>query len=125
MVWLQPESLRCIAKHVAHTVHALRPSFPTPHTCFPLPPSPLALTTQRYHCVATLFSPKQDKQAESLRERLVVRLQLGGPREWRLVAWCLNHLGYSEKGTKRVMEMTACYRHTLGEQQVGAGIGQS
>ena len=60
----------------------------------------------------------QDKQAESLRERLVVRLQLGGPREWRLVAWCIAQLGYSEKGLKRVMEMTACYRHTLGEQQV-------
>lgn len=61
----------------------------------------------------------QDKQAESLRERLVVRLQLGGPREWRLVAWCIGQLGYSEKGLRRIMELVACYRHTLGEQQVG------
>lgn len=66
----------------------------------------------------------QDKQAESLRERLVVRLQMGGPREWRLVAWCIEKLGYSEKGLKKVMEMTACYRHTLGEQQVRNLLGE-
>lgn len=47
-----------------------------------------------------------------------MRLQMGGPREWRLVGWCIERLGYSEKGLKKVMEMTACYRHTLGEQQV-------
>lgn len=49
---------------------------------------------------------------------MVVRLQLGGPREWRLVSWCISQLGYSEKGLRRIMEMTAAYRHTLGEQQV-------
>jgi hypothetical protein len=72
-----------------------------------------------HQAVLLLLLFLQDKQAESLRERLVVRLQLGGPREWRLVSWCIAQLGYSEKGLKRVMEMTACYRHTLGEQQVG------
>jgi hypothetical protein len=66
--------------------------------------------------------PPQDKQAESLRERLVARLQQGGPREWRLVAWCIGQLGYSEKGLRRVMELAPCYRHTLGEQQVCWGL---
>lgn len=60
----------------------------------------------------------QDKQADSLRERLVGRLAAGGPREWRTVAWCIGQLGYSEKGLRRVVELTPAYRHTLGEQQV-------
>jgi hypothetical protein len=62
----------------------------------------------------------QDKQAESLKERLVGRLALGGPREWRTVAWCIGHLGYSEKGMRRFIELTPSYRHALAEQQVGA-----
>jgi hypothetical protein len=60
----------------------------------------------------------QDKQAESLRERLAARLQVGGPREWRLVAWSIGHLGYNEKGLRKLMEMLPCYRHALAEQQV-------
>lgn len=61
----------------------------------------------------------QDKQAESLKERLVGRLALGGPREWRTVAWCIGQLGYSEKGMRRIIELTPSYRHALAEQQVG------
>jgi hypothetical protein len=61
----------------------------------------------------------QDKQAESLKERLVGRLALGGPREWRTVAWCIAQLGYSEKGMRRIIELTPSYRHALAEQQVG------
>jgi condensin complex subunit 1 len=60
----------------------------------------------------------QDKQAESLKERLVGRLALGGPREWRTVAWCIGQLGYSEKGMRRIIELTPSYRHALAEQQV-------
>jgi len=70
----------------------------------------------------------QDKQAESLRERLAARLQVGGPREWRLVAWCIGHLGYNEKGLKKLMEMLPYYRHALAEQQVmlsAAGLSAS
>jgi hypothetical protein len=54
----------------------------------------------------------QDKQADALRERLVGRLAAvgAGPREWRLVAWCIGQLGYSEKGLRRLMELTAAYR---------------
>jgi hypothetical protein len=48
-----------------------------------------------------------------------MRLQVGGPRDWRLIAWCIDKLGYTEKGLKKMMELTGCYRHTLGEQQVG------
>lgn len=60
----------------------------------------------------------QDKQAESLKERLVGRLALSGPREWRTVAWCIGQLGYSEKGMRRIIELTPSYRHALAEQQV-------
>jgi hypothetical protein len=74
------------------------------------------------------FTPEnalQDKQAESLKERLVGRLALGGPREWRTVAWCIGQLGHSEKGMRRIIELTPSYRHALAEQQVGvAGHNQ-
>ncbi|KAF6263275.1 non-SMC mitotic condensation complex subunit 1-domain-containing protein [Scenedesmus sp. NREL 46B-D3] len=68
--------------------------------------------------LAVLLGYVKDKQAESLKERLVGRLALGGPREWRTVAWCIAQLGYSEKGMRRIMELTPSYRHALAERQV-------
>ncbi|WIA21063.1 hypothetical protein OEZ85_005385 [Tetradesmus obliquus] len=68
--------------------------------------------------LAVLLAYVKDKQAESLKERLVGRLALGGPREWRTVAWCIGQLGYSEKGMRRIIELTPSYRHALAEQQV-------
>jgi condensin complex subunit 1 len=66
----------------------------------------------------------QDKQADALREKLCLRLEMatGGPRDWRRLAWCLDQLGYSEKGVKAVMEHTRVYRHTLGDPQVRLGF---
>eukprot|EP00775_Hariotina_reticulata_P007726 gene7726-7925_t len=64
-----------------------------------------------------LLAYVKDKQAESLRERLAARLQGGGPRDWRLVAWCIGHLGFNEKGLRKLMDLLPCYRHALAEQQ--------
>jgi hypothetical protein len=67
----------------------------------------------------------QDKQAEALRERLVVRLTAGGPREWRIIAWAIGQLGFSERGLRRIMELAPSYRHALGEQQVHLKLSET
>ncbi|KIY94744.1 hypothetical protein MNEG_13217 [Monoraphidium neglectum] len=62
----------------------------------------------------------KDKQADALREKLVMRLEHapGGPKEWRWLAFCLVQLGYSEKATRRFMDLTRAYKHTLAEDEV-------
>ena len=84
---------------------------------------------------------KQDRQADSLRERLCARFDPaaaqassgngvssgggssgggggGGPREWRMLAFCLASLGYSDRSARRMMDMLRCYRHALAEDAV-------
>jgi condensin complex subunit 1 len=67
---------------------------------------------------------RQDKQADSLRERIVARFDPaqapggGSPREWRMLAFCLASLGYSDRSARRMMEMLRVYRHALAEDAV-------
>ena len=54
---------------------------------------------------------KQDKQQDSLREKIICRFELVvEPCEWSLLAKCVTALGYSDKGMRRIIELLKCYK---------------
>ncbi|GAX78483.1 hypothetical protein CEUSTIGMA_g5922.t1 [Chlamydomonas eustigma] len=62
---------------------------------------------------------KQDKQQDSLREKVCARFELvAEPREWQLLASCIKMLGYSDKGMRRTMEQLKSYKPALGDTLV-------
>jgi hypothetical protein len=44
----------------------------------------------------------------------------GVAREWHALAMCLQEMGHSEKGARRVLELLRCYKHALGDRKVYA-----
>ena len=62
---------------------------------------------------------KQDKQQDSLREKIICRFELVvDPCECSLLAKCITSLGYSDKGMRRIVELLKCYKHALGQMDV-------
>jgi hypothetical protein len=62
---------------------------------------------------------KQDKQQDSLREKVCARFEyVTEPRERQLLASCIKMLGYSDKGMRRTMEQLKSYKPALGDNMV-------
>lgn len=66
-----------------------------------------------------ISSIKKDKQMEALVEKLCHRF--GGVtdiRQWECISYCLSQLGFTEKGLKKLIELSKTYEHTLVEDSV-------
>lgn len=68
----------------------------------------------------TLQCPEQEKQAESIVEKLCQRFRLSDdPRQWRDIAFCLSLLPFkSERSVKKLIEGLQFYRDKLHEPTV-------
>ncbi|KAF8043750.1 hypothetical protein BT93_A1921 [Corymbia citriodora subsp. variegata] len=66
-----------------------------------------------------ISSIKKDKQMEALVEKLCHRF--GGVtdiRQWECISYCLSQLAFTEKGLKKLIELSKTYEHTLVEDSV-------
>ncbi|XP_030515808.1 condensin-1 complex subunit CAP-D2 [Rhodamnia argentea] len=66
-----------------------------------------------------ISSIKKDKQMEALVEKLCHRFEgVTDIRQWECISYCLSQLAFTEKGLKKLIELSKTYEHVLAEDSV-------
>ncbi|CAL8472231.1 g11773 [Coccomyxa elongata] len=61
----------------------------------------------------------KEKHADSLVEKLMLRFEAASDAaQWRNLAFCLTQLNFTEKGLRKMMEMSKSYRQSLGCEEI-------